>query len=515
MHPHGLLSLLPAALAIALALKTRNVLLSLLAAVWAAGTLLEGWNPLAGALRVVDPFLLDALADRDHMKVTLFSLLIAAMVGVLSGAGATRALVEQLLRVAKGRRSGMLAAWLGGLIVFFDDYANCLIVGNAMRPLFDRLRISREKLAYIVDSTAAPIASVALVSTWVGYEVGLMKDGLTSAGQTLDAYAWFVEGIPYRFYSLYTIAFVLAVAVLGRDFGPMAAAEARALQQPADAGEAAPTGGGWLALSAALPILTLIGVTFAEMIRTGTEAAPEATRLAEILGAAAGYDAMLRGSLAALALAGALAVGVARLSTARVFEEGVRGMSLLFEALAVLFLAWSLGASIGALDAAGYLVQALSGALHPGLLPTLIFVLCAGISFATGTSFGTMAIVMPMAIPLSFALTADPVLQLAAAGAVLSGSCWGDHCSPISDTTVLSSVGSGCDLVAHTETQLPYALVCGLIAVVFGTLPVGFGVPVWVVLPLGVVACFAAMWALGRPLSAGSLPGSAPQSPAA
>ena len=227
----GALSLLPAVLAIVLALVSRNVYLSLFSATWLAGTMLQAWDPFAGLYQAVDPFLLDAIADRDHVKVTLFSLFVGAMVGVMSASGGTRALVELLIRLAKGRRSGMVAAWLGGLVVFFDDYANCLIVGSAMRSLGDRLRISREKLAYIVDSTAAPIASIALVSTWIGYEVGLMDQGLKDAGVDLDAYAFFVEGIGYRFYSIFTIFFVGAIALSGRDFGPMLEAERRVARE--------------------------------------------------------------------------------------------------------------------------------------------------------------------------------------------------------------------------------------------------------------------------------------------
>ncbi|MCB9795740.1 MAG: Na+/H+ antiporter NhaC family protein [Alphaproteobacteria bacterium] len=503
----GALSLLPALLAIALALVSRNVYLSLFTATWLAGTMLQGWDPLGGLYQAVDPFLLDAIADRDHVKVTLFSLFVGAMVGVMSASGGTRALVELLIRLAQGRRSGMVAAWLGGLVVFFDDYANCLIVGSAMRPLGDRLRISREKLAYIVDSTAAPIASIALVSTWIGYEVGLMDQGLKDAGVDLDAYAFFVEGIGYRFYSIFTIFFVGAIALTGRDFGPMLEAERRVAkggswrdpepgEAEADGDTPAPHPG--YALIAALPVMALIGVTFVYLWIEGSKVAPEGARLFEVLGGADGYDAMLMASLVSMVLSGLLAAGSRALSPTETMDAGIEGMSQLFEALIVLMLAWSLGAAIGELDAAGYLVELLKSSLSPALLPTLVFVVSAATAFATGTSFGTMAIVMPVTLPLAFAMSTDPVIALAASGAVLSGACWGDHCSPISDTTVLSSVGAGCDLVAHVRTQLPYALACGAIAVLLGTLPAGYGVPLWVVLPAGIVACVAAVVVFGQ-----------------
>ena len=495
---YGLLSLLPALLAVVLALSTRNVVLSLFAAVWIGATMLAGWNPLAGLYGAIDPFLLDAVADRDHMKVTLFSLFVGAAVGVMSAGGGTTALVQVFTRVATTRRSGMVATWLAGMVVFFDDYANCLIVGSSMRPLTDKLKISREKLAYIVDSTAAPIASVALVSTWIGYEVGLMDEGLKAAGQTRDAYGFFIEGIGYRFYSLFSIAFVGAVAFWGRDFGPMLAAERKGPPPPTvEQAEAADVPISRAAL-AIVPILSLLFVTGAVLWIDGSAAAAADARVFEVIGGADGYDAMLKGSLAAMVIAVAMAPLMGGLSVKHSFEAALKGMTTLFEALVVLFLAWSLGSVMGELDAAGFLVENLRHVLDPRLLPTLVFLISAATAFATGTSFGTMGIVMPMVLPLSFELSTDPVIALAASGAVLSGACWGDHCSPISDTTVLSSVGTDCELSSHVKTQLPYALLVGVISIVLGTLPVGFGVPLVVVLPVGFIVCILSMRLLGK-----------------
>jgi Na+/H+ antiporter NhaC len=388
--------------------------------------------------------------------------------------------------------------------VFFDDYANCLIVGNAMRPLSDRLKISREKLAYIVDSTAAPIASVALVSTWIGYEVSLMAQGLEKAGVTKDAYAFFVEGIGYRSYSLFTIAFVGMVAVTGRDFGPMVEAEARATQPPKDgeAQEELETPTVWEVLLGVVPVVTLVAVTFAVLWIEGSRGMPAGARVFEILGNADGYDAMVKASMASVVLAIALAAAANKLTVKQGVDAAVQGMTGLFHAIVILVLAWSLGSVMGELDAANYLVEHLGDTLAPWTLPTLVFLIAAGASFATGTSFGTMAILVPIALPLAYAIAPDdPVIHLAASSAVLTGSCWGDHCSPISDTTVLSAAGSGCDLVAHVRTQLPYAVACGLISIVFGTLPAGFGISLWITIPLGVLACYATMRILGKPVS--------------
>jgi len=506
MESLGPLSLLPAIVAILLAFWTRHVVVSLGAAAWLGATLLVGGNPISGLYYAFDPVILDAISDRDHVKVTLFSLLVAGTVEVMNRGGGTKALVALLLRMAKSRRSGMLATWLAGLAVFFDDYANCLIVGTSMRPLADRLGISREKLAYIVDSTAAPIASVALVSTWIGYEVSLMKDGLEAAGSTMDAYAFFVEGIGYRSYSLFTIAFVGFVAWTGRDFGPMVGAEreaakirAASTEELGEADELSPLD---LALGI-LPVIALVAVTFGYLWIEGSRGLPADARLFEILGNADGYDAMVRASIVAMGLALALSAAGSNLSARGSVDAAVKGMQGLFHAIVILVLAWSLGAVMTELDAAGYLVDLLSGSLPGWTLPTIIFMVAAGASFATGTSFGTMAILVPIVIPLSFAIGPDDtVLHLAASSAVLTGACWGDHCSPISDTTVLSSAGADCDLVAHVRTQLPYAVACGAISILFGTLPAGFGVPLVISLPLGIAACWATLRFLGKPAAA-------------
>ncbi len=498
-HPFGILSLLPAFAAIGLAFWSRNVVLSLTVATWFAATVVESWNPVAGALHLVDPLILDAVADRDHMKVTLFSLFVGSVVGVMAKGGGTRALVEAVVLIAKTRRSGMVATWLAGLVVFFDDYANCLIIGSSMRPLADRLRISREKLAYIVDSTAAPIASLALVSTWIGYEVGLVGDGLLAAGKDIDPYAFFVEGIGYRFYSVFTILFVGVVAWTGRDFGAMLQAEesvGHELAAEAEAAERMPPSRIWLAI---LPIAALLGVAGRDLWSQGVAASEPGARVFEILGNADGYDAMLRASLAAVILAIAIAIVQRALDPREAFDAAVHGMGALFDALIILFLAWALGAAMGELQAAGYLVSVLEGSLSPVWLPTLVFCVAALCAFATGTSFGTMGILMPMVVPLTFAVAPDSMpIAFASVGAVLSGACWGDHCSPISDTTVLSSLGTECDHVAHVRTQLPYAMATGIISVLAGTLPIGLGAPLWLCLILGAAACLATVLVLGR-----------------
>ena len=493
----GPLALLPVIVAVGLALSTRQVLVSLGAGLFVGALLLAGLNPADAALKVVDPLIIDTIAERDHVKVTLFSVFIAATVAVLSEAGATRALVDRLAGAATSRRAGMVATWASGMVVFFDDYANCLVVGASMRPLTDRLRISREKLAYIVDSTAAPVATVALVSTWIGFEVGLIDGALKAAGQSGSAYAFFMEGLGYRFYPLVAIMLTGMIAWSGRDFGPMLRVE-RAAQAAPPREEAAPTAGRavspWVAV---LPIAALVGVTAASIGVQGTQAATPGAALFEIIGGADGYDAMLHGSLAGLLLALLLGRLSGALSLTGTLEAALGGVRELVEPLTVLFCAWALSNVIGSLHAADYIVGALGQSLPGWSLPTLVFFVAAGVSFATGTSFGTMGVLLPLVIPLAF--QTDPAVAVATTSAVLSGAVWGDHCSPISDTTILSATGSGCELGAHVRTQLPYALAGGLISVLLGTLPAGLGLSPWICLPLAAAATAGLVWGLGEP----------------
>ncbi len=494
----GILSLAPVALAIGLALKTRQIVSSLGAGVLLAALILKSWNPWDALIYTVDPLLLDAIANRDHVKVTLFTLFVAATLEIVSQGQGTRALVQRITRWARTRRSGMLASWGAGMVVFFDDYANCLIVGGSMRSVSDRLGFSREKLAYIVDSTAAPMATLALVSTWIGFEVSLMGDALAASGIETNAYAFFLEGLPYRFYPFLALFFALAIAWTGRDFGPMRSAEMRAQREmaPPDS-DTVPPIRAWLG---ATPIAALVGVTGVSLWVQGTASAGSGARLFEIIGGADGYDAMLHGSIASLTVAAIGAVSVRALTSKEVTEAALAGIRGLVDAMVVLFLAWAIGSAIGELQAAQYLVATLGPAVPSWTLPTLVFTISAAIAFATGTSFGTMSIMIPLAIPLALQLEPTTSLALATSAAVLSGATWGDHCSPISDTTILSSTGTGCDHAAHVATQLPYALSAGAISILLGSLPAGFGVNPWACLVLGCAACAAIVRFVGKPL---------------
>ncbi len=497
----GGLTLLPPLVAIGLALLTRRVLLSLSLAV-IVGSVVASRGDVAAASRVLSDVVVGVVSDAGRLEITGFSLAVAAMVGVLSASGATRALVTWATRWARGRRGAMLATWAAGGAVFFDDYANCLVVGNTMGPLCDRHGVSRAKLAYLVDATAAPVASLALVSTWVGFEIGLLSDALADTGVVETGLQVFLLALPFRFYCWTTLGFVGMVAATGRDFGPMAVAEAEAaaaFTEPEDAPDTP------MAV-ALVPIAALVFGTFGLIYASGASAlgadpeAPVDPALFEVLGAANAFRSMFLAAVGSLGLAVALVLATRSLRPARVVDAAWEGVKTIFTAMVVLYLAWTLGDLVQRTPAGAFLTSLLPSWLHPGFLPGLVFGLAALTAFSTGSSFFTMTTLIPMVVPLAAGLeggVAGPVL-LATSAAVLDGAVLGDHASPISDTTILSSAGSNVDVVTHVRTQLPYVILVGIAAVGLGTLPASFGVSPWLLVPLALMASGAVLLGLGR-----------------
>ncbi len=526
---HGWLSLLPPLLAIGLALVARQVVLSLLLGVFVGCLILADWNPLAAFMTLADHYLVEALADHGHAAIVLFSLTLGGMVGILSRSGAAEGIVAALSRRVGGRRGGQAATAAMGTAIFFDDYANTLLVGNTMRPLTDRLRISREKLSYLVDSTAAPVATMAVISTWVGFEAGLIQDAMEGLGMEGSGYVVFLRSLPYNFYPALTLAFVFLVAATGRDFGPMLAAERRCSRtgevlapgaSPAGAteelgslsserGPASP----WLA---AIPVLLVIVVTIVGLWWDGrrtllAEGAAD-FGLRDILNRADSLAVLMWSCLSGSLVAGGLAVGARRLDGRAVVEAWVDGARAMFIAMTILVLAWSLGAVCEGLGTGPWLVEKAGGVLSTRLLPTVTFLLASAVSFSTGTSWGTMAILVPIVFPLAAALPAGEGLGeaaregilLASTSAVLAGSVFGDHCSPISDTTIMSSMASGADHVDHVRTQLPYAATVAAAAIGCGYLPAGWGVSPWLSLAAGLAVVTTVLMTLGRRTTATS-----------
>ncbi len=532
----GWYSLVPPLIAIVLALLFKEVITALFAGIFLGALALTGFNPITALWRVIDQFAVPALGATGDGKtqIVVFSLMLGGMVGVIARNGGTRGIVEALRPFATSRRRGKVATWAAGLAIFFDDYANTLLVGNTMRPITDRLKISREKLAYLVDSTAAPVAAIVPISTWVGYEISLIANGLQIASsqqtanpalaETLGTAALlplevFFRTIPHLFYPLFALAFVLITSIMNRDLGPMAVAEARAasgggLHRPgamlaADTNSELlepPKGVPHRWLNAGIPVFSVILVVLIGLYTSGRAAAGADADFLGIIGAADPFATLLWGSLAGCLVAILLTVGQRILTLRDTLEAWVAGMKAMVIAIVILVLAWSLGAVTQQLGTAAFLAQLLEGQVALPLMPALVFVVSAAMAFATGTSWATMAIMLPLVIPLVVSL--DPTVAfvggvpgdvlLGSISSVLAGAIFGDHCSPISDTTVLSSMASSCDHIDHVRTQLPYALLVGFVALLVGSLGTAYGLPTWGALVGGVVVLILTVRIFGR-----------------
>ncbi len=488
---YGFLSLLPPLVAIALCFITRRVLASLFIGVWVGATILIGWNPIGGVTKTL-AYIVENAADSWNATILLFDFVIGGLIGLIYLSGGAQAFVKSITKKVKNARDGQLAAWLFGLVIFFDDYSNTAVVGNAFRAVSDKLRMSREKFSYIVDSTAAPVASIALISTWIGYEVGLIGDAIEGTSVAMAPYTIVLQSIPYRFYSIFAIILVLAIALSGRDYGPMLKAEyrARTTGKVFRDGATPLSGGSELkvlegvprkTMNMVVPIVVLVVVTIFGMWLTGggTSADSFTTAIAD----SDAMTALLWGAMFAVIIA-IIMYKIQGIGTlADMMDAFIDGAKMMLLANLILLSAWSIGSVCSEIGTAPYVVAAATKVVSPALVPMVIFLICNLISFATGTSWGTMAIAMPIAVPL--ALSFGVPLPLAVS-AVLTGSVMGDHCSPISDTTIMSSMFAGSDHIDHVKTQIPYAFTASGVAIL-AYIAAGTGMSVALVLPLGIV----------------------------
>ncbi|MEM6469186.1 MAG: Na+/H+ antiporter NhaC family protein [Planctomycetota bacterium] len=511
------LSLLPPLVAIILAIATKKVLAPLALGVAVGAFLLAPedavwWQPVQGFVVAI----YHAIFDTDHFKALTFSLLLGAMVGVLEAGGAMEHLVATISKRIKTRRGAQTMIASSGLAIFFDDYANTLLVGGTMRSTADRYGISRSKLAYLVDSTAAPVAGLSIISTWAATEVLYMTDGLNAAGitETSAGFELFIRSIPYRFYPWLALLMVFLVARSGRDLRPMQSSEVQALEERSkkirqandaseeDTEDAEVAGRKDAWIPTVLPVFVCILTVLIVLVYTGMREVGQREEgvalwryIGMVIGNGNSYDGLIAGGAAGW-LTTLIAHATIWTSRSKTLAMGsLRGAWQMIPAMLILWLAWALSAMTGkeALDTGGYLASMLSDSLDPRMLPTIVFVIAGMMAFSTGTSWGTMAILTPLSVTLSLQLTTaagelgDPsgAICLATSGSVLAGAIFGDHCSPISDTTVLSSRASGCDHVEHVRTQLPYALTVAAVCIVFGCIPAAFGFSPWLSLLLG------------------------------
>ena len=511
------MSILPPLVAIVMALLIKEVISSLFVGILTGTFLMAlygGQSPASafggGILRVVDTYVVGSLNDFDHVQIIVFTLVIGGMVRIVTANGGMQGMVNWLSRRARGPRSGQLMTFLMDLCIFFDDYSNTLVVGNTMRPIADKLKVSREKLAYIVDSTSAPVVAVAFVTTWIGAELSYIQDGIRAIGLETSAYSVFFHSLAYSFYPFLTLGFVLMIILSGRDFGPMLKAERKARLASSMETEipnrvAKPAH----IIDALIPLAVLILGTIIGLIATGYDAAVWQaetgffSKLSTTIGAANSYQALLWASLLSLIAAFVMTLLRGSLTFAKTMEEMVEGFKAMFNAVLILTMAWSIALVTKDMHTAEFVSQLLlKWSLSPALVPALTFLLAALIGFSTGTSWGTMAILYPLILPSSWLLCQEQGLSVDATmplfynvvASVLAGAVMGDHCSPISDTTIMSSLASSCNHLQHVSTQMPYALTVGATALLIGVLPTALGLPSWVAFLAG----FALLWLIVR-----------------
>ena len=530
----GLLTLIPPLVAIVLAFITKNVVVSLFLGVLSGSFMLSlnGYNVFGALVNAFLDFIdraLYALADPWNAGIILQVLVIGGVINLVAKMGGAKAIAEALAKRAKTAKSTQLITWFMGICVFFDDYANALIVGPIMRPVADKMHISRERLAFIIDATAAPIAGLAIISTWIGLEVGLINDAFVGIGVEADAFGIFLQTIPYRFYNILILAFIVITSVTLKEFGPMRDAEIAARKRKNQSVEEVAVGlevnsvesdmepkeGVKLSIwNAIIPIGVLIVAALASFYYSGYSAimggedaalikllndSPASfTAIKECFALADASVALFQSALFASIVAIIMAVCKKIFTVSEAIDVWIDGMKGLLITGVILILAWSLSSVIKEVGTAAFLVEKLKTALPMFLLPSLIFILGSIMSFATGTAYGTMGILMPLAIPLAHSMNPEMSFVIVSTSAVLTGAIFGDHCSPISDTTILSSMGSGCDHIAHVKTQIWYALFVAFITIVFGYIPAGLGLPIYLILPVALLAVYAGVQILGK-----------------
>ena len=528
------LSILPPLVAILLALVFKEVVVSLFLGIWTGAFIANGMRPGAIIMSIwetVEKYIINALNDGGHLSVIVFSLLIGGMVAIISRNGGMAGVVQSLSKYARSPRSSQFITWLLGVAIFFDDYANTLIVGNTMRSVTDRFKISREKLAYIVDSTAAPVSAIAFITTWIGAELGYIQSGIDQLANftaTTSPYALFISSLKYSFYPVLTLGFILILIWTKRDYGTMLAAETRARTTGRVSSAASPDedepnmedltpvkGAPLKWYNAFIPVAVVILMTIFGLFSTGMDslygevqaAGGQLTsqswgeiwanlgllypgespgffmKIGKLIGAADSYIALLWASSSGVFVAILLTVGGRIMNLFNTMHTMTTGFKTMLPALIILTLAWALAITTQELHTATYLTGVVQDSLSPYAMPSVVFVLSAAIAFSTGSSWSTMAILYPIAMPITWGVCQangiDPDISLEillnVIATVLAASVLGDHCSPISDTTILSSLASDCNHIDHVRTQLPYALTVGVVALTSGFLSTYFG----------------------------------------
>lgn len=495
MEHYGFLSVLPPLVAVTVAWKFKNVLTALFAGAY-TGTLIMFGNPVTALVDLIRNYILVQAADSYNSNLLVMMVFIGGFVGIVTYSGGARAFAKLAAGVIGSRTRAQVAAWLGGILIFFSDSCSPLLVGSVFQPICDRMRVSREKLAWILDTTASPVCILVPFIGWGIYIQGLIRKEFDAIGNAASEWHTFIEVIPFQFYALCALLMVPLVAFLRFEFSEMYRAEKRTVEtgQPYRTG-ARITGDSMgveddtegRASFIGIPLIVLFVCFVGILTPLGFPAKPAP-------------GSMLRTALCTgyflAALSCVVLMAVAKVKTpGESYNLYMRGVKEIVFILLILVLAWSLGSVCKKVGTAAYIVGLAKGNVPGWVVPSILFLTGGVISFATGSSWGAFAILIPLAVPMAHGLGAP---MLVCIGAVLSGGLFGDHCSPISDTTILSSMGAGCDHLDHVKTQLPYALTVALASfagyVVAGIYPSPLVLGVSVVALAGLLVLFARLW---------------------
>ena len=466
---YGVLSILPPLLAITLALVTRDVLISLTVGILAGFLILNNYQPLDAVLAMLDS-IVALFAEGWVVKTLIFSLFVGSVIRLMVDSGGVAGLVyflTQKSRAVRSARGAMLLAYLIGVVIFIESSITSLVAGTVARPLCDKYGVSRQKLAYICDATSAPVCSLIPLNGWGALLLGLLATQITAGVLSGSAVEILLKSIVYNFYSWLTLLLVLVVILRNWDIGPMRRFE----ENTTPVNIPVPAEGVHIGRML-LPLAVLIGMMPLSLYFTGQASllgegkALESQTFLDTIFAGSGSTSVFYAVLATLLVAFVQYVILGSMSRQNYFRSMFAGAGELLPIVTILVLAFVIGNFLKELDAGNYLASLAQGWLSAGWIPVLVFLLSAVIAFATGTSWGTFSIMMPIGVSLAVATGADVYLVV---GAVVSGGVFGDHSSPISDTTIISSLAAGCDVVDHTASQLPYALLAGAGAAVLFT----------------------------------------------
>ncbi|MBN1153772.1 sodium:solute symporter [candidate division KSB1 bacterium] len=456
------ISILPPVVAIVLAIRTKQVYPSLFIGIWLGWTALNGWNPLVGLRDTLDA-VIDVFKDSGNTRVILFSMMVGALILLTQRSGGVSGFIGWISRkgFAKNRITASLLLWFIGVILFIESNLINLVIGAVGRPLFDKFKAPREKLAYIAHSTSCPVCVMVPFNGW-----GAVLTGLLVAQQIDNAFFVVLQAVTTNFYAIFTIAMVLFIIITGRDFGPMRKAEIRAR----DTGKVIRDGAQLLVseetismppkagtklrpVNLIVPLAAMVSMVPLGLWITGQGSIEQGS------GSTAVFWAVLTG-IAVAALLYRIQ-GIMKLTES--LDLVMKGMGGLIPMGLLMVFAFTLGATCKVMGTGPYVSGLATAAIHPRLVIPLIFLVACLISFATGTSWGTFAIMMPIAVPLAQNLGLSLTVMVSA---VMGGGVFGDHCSPVSDTTIIASMATACDHIDHVDTQLPYALICAGLAII-------------------------------------------------